>query len=119
MVIAEHQHLREEPDPAGPSREEGERGERVPVGAAALVDDRGRHRHVLAAGQVVVAKVVGDLGEPADLLDARGPLPRRERLGERRHDRCGEADLHRHHILSGSPGVAAEAPRRVFASVRG
>ena len=87
MVVAEHEHVRGEPDRRRVRAERAERRERVVVAAAADVGDVDRHRDVLAARAVVVAEPLGLLHDRDDVGEGRRLLPVRVRARQQRQHR--------------------------------
>jgi hypothetical protein len=76
MVVAEHQHVRSQPDPLCLGGQERQRGQRIPVRAAPARGSLGRHHDVLAARQVVIAEAVRGLGHGHDVRDVALLFPR-------------------------------------------
>jgi hypothetical protein len=95
MVVAEDQHVRGQPDPLRLGGQERQRGQRIPVRAAAASGRRGRDHDVLAARQVVIAKAVRGLGHGHDVRDVAVLFPRVGLPGRPEDHRRQQPEPHR------------------------
>jgi hypothetical protein len=94
MVVAQHQHVGGQPDPAGPRGEKRQRCQWIPVGRPPLGGDAFGHHDVFGAGQVVESEFVGGRSHTGDVLDARIAFPFRRRSGYLDHHGSRHTDSH-------------------------
>ncbi len=75
VVVAEHDDVRRQAHPFRHRSQVAQRGQGVPVAGAAGRGHGGRDGDVLAAGQEVVAQLVGGPGDAGDVVDRARPFP--------------------------------------------
>ena len=94
-MVAEDQDVGGEMDPGGDGAEVAERGQWVPVAAAADRSDVGRDDDVLTAAQMGVAEPISRLGDLRHVRNGGVDLPRRVVVGKHGEHRCREAEPQR------------------------
>ena len=110
VMVREDRHVGEETYALGVGSDEAERGEGVPVAAAAYPRRRLGDADVLGTRDPVHACSFGGTYDRHDVFDRAGLLPP-GRVEPRVHvkDRCNDPHLHGHHNLRSAPAGVGES----------